>query len=151
PGAAQADRWHRCLTWTPGCGRAATSSPMTSTPSWRTSWTRCAQRICRRSSPSATPSGRYGSPPPTTRQKGTPVPVVTTSAGVRLYAEAPGPALPVLSIHEFAADHRTWSRQVEALGGTFRCITYASRGYPPSEVPPEQERYNYLRQADDAI
>jgi len=78
---------------------------------------------------------------------------VITSDGVRLYAEATGTAsgLPVLFIHEFAADHRTWSRQVDALSGTFRCVTYASRGYPPSEVPPEQERYNYLRQADDAI
>ena len=76
---------------------------------------------------------------------------VTTSDGVRLYAEATGSGLPVLFIHEFAADHRTWSGQVDALSGEFRCITYASRGYPPSEVPPEQERYNYLRQADDAI
>lgn len=76
---------------------------------------------------------------------------VITSDGVRLYAEATGSGLPVLFIHEFAADHRTWSRQVDALSGTFRCITYASRGYPPSEVPPEQERYDYLRQADDAI
>ena len=75
---------------------------------------------------------------------------VTTSDGVRLYAEATGSGLPVLFIHEFAADHRTWSRQVDALSGPFRCITYAARGYPPSEVPPEQERYNYLRQADDA-
>jgi pimeloyl-ACP methyl ester carboxylesterase len=58
---------------------------------------------------------------------------VTTSDGVRLYTEATGSGL------------------VDALSGTFRCITYASRGYPPSEVPPEQERYNYLRQADDAI
>jgi pimeloyl-ACP methyl ester carboxylesterase len=78
---------------------------------------------------------------------------VITSDGVRLYAEATGTAsgLPVLFIHEFAADHRTWTRQVDALSGPFRCITYASRGYPPSEVPPGQERYNYLRQADDAI
>ncbi len=76
---------------------------------------------------------------------------VITSDGVHLYAEATGSGLPVLFIHEFAADHRTWSRQVDALSGTFRCVTYASRGYPPSEVPPEQERYNYLRQADDAI
>lgn len=78
---------------------------------------------------------------------------VITSDGVRLYAEATGTAsgLPVLFIHEFAADHRTWSRQVDALSGAFRCITYASRGYPPSEVPPGQERYSYLRQADDAI
>ena len=76
---------------------------------------------------------------------------VTTSDGVRLYAEETGSGLPVLFIHEFAADHRAWSRQVDALSGTFHCITYASRGYPPSQVPPEQERYNYLRQADDAI
>jgi pimeloyl-ACP methyl ester carboxylesterase len=76
---------------------------------------------------------------------------VITSDGVRLHAEATGAGLPVLFIHEFAADHRTWSGQVDALSGTFRCIRYAARGYPPSEVPAEQERYNYLRQADDAI
>lgn len=76
---------------------------------------------------------------------------VITSDGVRLYAEATGSGLPVLFIHEFAGDHRSWSRQVSALSGTFRCITYASRGYPPSQVPAQQERYNYLRQADDAI
>ena len=58
---------------------------------------------------------------------------------------------PILSIHEFAADHRAWARQVEALSGKFRCITYDARGYLPSEVPKEQERYSYIRQADDAI
>jgi pimeloyl-ACP methyl ester carboxylesterase len=41
---------------------------------------------------------------------------VITSDGVRLYAEATGSGLPVLFIPEFAADHRTWSRQVDALG-----------------------------------
>jgi pimeloyl-ACP methyl ester carboxylesterase len=41
------------------------------------------------------------------------VPVVTTSDGVRLYAEATGSGLPVLFIHEFASDHRTWSRQAD--------------------------------------
>jgi pimeloyl-ACP methyl ester carboxylesterase len=76
---------------------------------------------------------------------------VTTSDGVRLYAEVAGSGPPILFIHEFAADHRTWARQVEALSGEFRCITYDARGYPPSEVPKEQERYSYIRQADDAI
>ena len=76
---------------------------------------------------------------------------VTTSDGVRLYAEATGSGPPILFIHEFAADHRTWARQVEALSGEFQCITYDARGYPPSEVPKEQERYSYIRQADDAI
>jgi pimeloyl-ACP methyl ester carboxylesterase len=76
---------------------------------------------------------------------------VTTSDGVRLYAEAVGYGPPILFIHEFAADHRTWARQVEALSGGFQCITYSARGYLPSEVPKEQERYSYIRQADDAI
>ena len=72
---------------------------------------------------------------------------------MRLHAEAERDSRSAGPVHPRvpAADHRTWSRQVDALSGTFRCITYASRGYPPSEVPPEQERYSYLRQADDAI
>ena len=76
---------------------------------------------------------------------------VTTSDGVRLYAEAAGSGPPILFIHEFAADHRAWTWQVEALSGEFQCITYSARGYPPSEVPNEQERYSHIRQADDAI
>lgn len=76
---------------------------------------------------------------------------VSTSDGVRLYAEATGSGPPILFIHEFAADHRTWARQVEGLSGEFRCVTYSARGYPPSEVPLDQDRYNYLRQADDAV
>ena len=54
---------------------------------------------------------------------------VTTSDGVRLYAEAAGSGPPILFIHEFAADHRAWTRQVEALSGEFQCITYSARGY----------------------
>ena len=79
------------------------------------------------------------------------MPYATTDDGVKLYYEEVGTGSPIVFVHEFAADHRTWSRQVDALSRTFRCITYAARGYPPSEVPPEQERYNYIRQADDAI
>jgi pimeloyl-ACP methyl ester carboxylesterase len=76
---------------------------------------------------------------------------IHTSDGVRLYAERTGSGPPVLFIHEFAADHRTWAPQVSALSGEFTCLTYSSRGYLPSEIPKEPDRYNYLRQADDAI
>jgi pimeloyl-ACP methyl ester carboxylesterase len=76
---------------------------------------------------------------------------ILTSDGVRLYAERTGSGHPILFIHEFAADHRTWAPQVSALSGEFTCVTYSSRGYQPSEVPKEPDRYNYLRQADDAI
>jgi len=77
--------------------------------------------------------------------------VITASDGVRLHAESTGCGEPVLFIHEYAGDHRSWARQVAALSREFRCITYAARGYPPSDVPPDQHRYSYTRQADDAI
>jgi pimeloyl-ACP methyl ester carboxylesterase len=76
---------------------------------------------------------------------------VPTSDGFTLYAESTGSGLPILFIHEFAADHRTWAEQVAALSSEFQCITYSARGYPPSDVPPEQQSYSYVRAADDAI
>lgn len=79
------------------------------------------------------------------------MPTVTTSDSIELYAESTGSGEAILFIHEYAADHRTWAGQVAALSGEFQCITYSSRGYPPSAVPLEPERYSYLRQADDAI
>jgi pimeloyl-ACP methyl ester carboxylesterase len=76
---------------------------------------------------------------------------VPTSDGFMLYAESTGSGLPILFIHEFAADHRTWADQVSVLSDEFQCITYSARGYPPSDVPPEQSSYSYLRAAEDAV
>jgi pimeloyl-ACP methyl ester carboxylesterase len=76
---------------------------------------------------------------------------VTTSDGFILYAESAGSGPPILFIHEFAADHRTWAEQTVALSPAHQCITYSARGYPPSDVPPEPSAYSYLRAADDAI
>jgi pimeloyl-ACP methyl ester carboxylesterase len=76
---------------------------------------------------------------------------VTTSDGFILYAESEGSGPPILFIHEFAADHRTWAEQTVALSTDHQCITYSARGYPPSDVPPEPSAYSYLRAADDAI
>jgi pimeloyl-ACP methyl ester carboxylesterase len=76
---------------------------------------------------------------------------VTTSDGFVLYAESKGSGPPILFIHEFAADHRTWAEQMAALSSDHQCIAYSARGYPPSDVPPEPSSYSYLRAADDAI
>jgi pimeloyl-ACP methyl ester carboxylesterase len=76
---------------------------------------------------------------------------VPTSDGLKLYAESTGSGPPILFIHEFAADHRTWAEQVGALSEEFQCITYSARGYPPSDVPAEPGSYSYLRAAEDAI
>lgn len=75
----------------------------------------------------------------------------TTDDGVRLYFEETGSGIPVLFIHEFAGDHRSWESQVRALGRDYRCITYDARGYPPSDVPAELSSYSQERAVADAI
>ncbi|MCY1254130.1 putative non-heme bromoperoxidase BpoC [compost metagenome] len=64
------------------------------------------------------------------------------SKGVRLYVESTGSGTPIVFIHEFAGDLRNWEYQVRTLGRRYRCITFNSRGYPPSDVPQEVEQYS---------
>jgi pimeloyl-ACP methyl ester carboxylesterase len=75
----------------------------------------------------------------------------TTDDGVRLYFEEVGQGVPVLLLHEFAGDHRSWEPQLRAFGRRHRCIAYNARGYPPSDVPEQPERYSQQRAVEDAI
>ena len=79
------------------------------------------------------------------------MPHVRTDDGVRLHVEEAGAGFPVLFAHEFAGDHRSWEPQVRALSRRYRCITYAARGYPPSDVPQEQSAYSQARAVADAV
>jgi pimeloyl-ACP methyl ester carboxylesterase len=78
------------------------------------------------------------------------VPKARTSDGVELYYEVVGEGRPMLFIHEFAGDHRSWAPQTNHFAGRFKCITYAARGYPPSEVPTDLSFYSQEKAADDA-
>jgi pimeloyl-ACP methyl ester carboxylesterase len=69
--------------------------------------------------------------------------------GVKLYVEETGSGYPLVFVHEFAADHREWEPQVRYFARHYRCITYAARGYPPSDVPEEDAAYHYTHFADD--
>jgi pimeloyl-ACP methyl ester carboxylesterase len=79
------------------------------------------------------------------------MPHVSTNDGIRLHVEETGTGLPVLFVHEFAGDHRSWEPQVRALSRRYRCIAYAARGYPPSDVPEDPAAYSQARAVDDAI
>jgi len=72
-----------------------------------------------------------------------------TDDGVRLYFEETGSGVPVVLVHEFAGDHRSWEPQVRFLSRWFRCITFNARGYPPSDVPEDATRYSQARARDD--
>jgi pimeloyl-ACP methyl ester carboxylesterase len=73
----------------------------------------------------------------------------TTDDGVRLYYEDTGEGVPIVFVHEFAGDHRSWEPQVRFFSRRHLCIAYAARGYPPSDVPKTVESYSQKRAAAD--
>ncbi|MGD0432273.1 MAG: alpha/beta hydrolase [Acetobacteraceae bacterium] len=77
------------------------------------------------------------------------MPHALTDDGVRLYYEETGTGIPVIFVHEYAGDHRAWEPQMRHFGQRYRAITFAARGYPPSDVPEEVSKYSQVRAADD--
>ena len=74
-----------------------------------------------------------------------------TDDDVKLYYEESGSGTTVLFVHEFAGDHRSWEPQVRYFARRYRCVTYDARGYSPSDVPSDPERYSQARAVSDAI
>src|SRR5205807_7420454 len=59
-------------------------------------------------------------------------------------------ALPIfVFVHEFADDCRGFEPQIRYFSRRYRCIAYNARGYPPSDVPEDPERYSQDRARDD--
>jgi len=79
------------------------------------------------------------------------MPAIVTDDGVTLHVEETGEGEPLLFIHEFAGDHRSWEPQVRFFSAAYRCITYAARGYPPSDVPTDPAAYSQTRAIADSI
>lgn len=77
------------------------------------------------------------------------MPEAQTDDGVRLYYEETGSGTPMIFVHEYAGDHRAWEPQMRYFGQRYRAITYAARGYPPSDVPDDVAKYSQHRAADD--
>lgn len=79
------------------------------------------------------------------------MPYATTDDGVKLYYEEVGSGTPIVFVHEFAADHRSWEAQMRFFGQRHRCITYSARGYPPSDIPEKATSYSQNRATDDIL
>jgi pimeloyl-ACP methyl ester carboxylesterase len=62
--------------------------------------------------------------------------------GVRLYYEVTGSGAPLIFVHEFAGDCRSWDPQVKFFARRYQVTTYNARGYPPSEVPEDPAAYS---------
>jgi pimeloyl-ACP methyl ester carboxylesterase len=87
--------------------------------------------------------------------------------GARIYYEETGPemgpetrpetrpetsqATPILFIHEFAGDYRSWHGQMRHFGRGWRCITWSARGYPLSDCPEDEQLYGQDFFTADAV
>jgi pimeloyl-ACP methyl ester carboxylesterase len=76
---------------------------------------------------------------------------ITTRDGVKLYVEEAGQGTPILFIHEFGGNYDAWEPQMRRFARRHRCITYAARGYKPSDIPTDLEQYSQRIAVEDAL
>ncbi len=69
--------------------------------------------------------------------------------GIHLFYEEVGQGTPLVFVHEFAGDYRSWRPQVSFFARRYRTIAYNARGYPPSDVPEDPAAYSQDQAVDD--
>jgi pimeloyl-ACP methyl ester carboxylesterase len=79
------------------------------------------------------------------------MPHIQAPDGTRLYVEEAGSGTPIVFVHEYAGDWRTWEPQLRYFSRAHRCVTYSQRGYPPSDVPADPKLYGQDIARDDVI
>ena len=71
------------------------------------------------------------------------------SDGVKLYYEEAGKGVPIVFVHEFSGDLRSWEAQMRHFSRRYRCVAFNARGYPPSDVPATPSKYSQKLAVDD--
>lgn len=77
------------------------------------------------------------------------MPHIQTHDGIRLYYEEAGSGQPLVFVHEFLGEYRSWEAQMRYFSRKYRCVAYNARGYPPSDVPEGPDAYSYEHQRAD--
>ena len=75
----------------------------------------------------------------------------TTKDAVRLYWEEAGSGTPIIFVHEFGGDYRSWEPQMRHFSRRHRCITFSARGFAPSDVPAAVPAYSQRQAVDDIL
>ena len=79
------------------------------------------------------------------------MPCASTDDGVQLYYEETGSGRPLILVHEFAGDLRSFEPQLRHFGKRYRTVAFNARGFPPSDVPEHTSSYSQARAADDIL
>ena len=74
------------------------------------------------------------------------MPHIAMDDGVRLYYEESGQGTPLVFVHEFLGEYRSWEAQVRYFSRKYRSIAFNARGYPPSDVPDKLEDFSFEQQ-----
>ncbi|HWM45510.1 MAG TPA: alpha/beta hydrolase [Xanthobacteraceae bacterium] len=77
------------------------------------------------------------------------MPFAITRDKLRLHYEEAGSGTPILFLHEFGGDHRSWEAQLRYFSRRHRSIAHTARGYAPSDVPTSVEAYDYTHFVND--
>ena len=78
------------------------------------------------------------------------MPFVNLPTGINMYYEVEGSGDPLILIMGTAADHNTWTAQVQAYKSDYTVITYDARGTGQSTHPESVEDYSMRILAEDA-
>ena len=73
------------------------------------------------------------------------MPYIKTDDKIKIFFQSFGKGNPIIFVHEFAGDYRSWEPQINYFSRFYKCITYSARGYPPSDVPKSIDFYSQER------
>ena len=76
---------------------------------------------------------------------------IKTDDNIKLFYETNGDGEPIIFVHEFAGDYRSWEPQINYFSRYNQCITFCARGYSPSDVPKDEIKYSQERAWKDII
>ena len=77
------------------------------------------------------------------------MPYAEAADGLKLWFEDQGEGPPVIWLHEFGGEPASWDFQLAHFSKSYRCITYAARGFQPSETPQAMEMYGQRQATAD--
>ena len=63
------------------------------------------------------------------------MPFALAADGAKIWFDDCGDERPIVFVHEFGGEPASWDIQVARFSGAYRCITYAARGFHPSDTP----------------
>lgn len=79
------------------------------------------------------------------------MPYATARDGTQLFYRETGRGTPLVFVHEYSGDHRSWEAQMRYFGRRYRCVAFNARGYPPSDVPRATSKYSQRIVTDDIV